>query len=35
MEPIQRHRDKLTGKGKKKTNKTTKANENNKGKCSY
>jgi hypothetical protein len=34
MEPIQRHRDKLTGKGKK-TNKTTKANENNKGNCSY
>jgi NADH:ubiquinone oxidoreductase subunit D len=35
MEPIQRHTDKMTGKLKKKTNKTTKANENNKGNYSY
>jgi hypothetical protein len=32
MEAIQRHTDKMTGKGKKKT---TEANEKNKGNCSY
>jgi len=34
MEAIQRHTDKMTGKGKKK-NKTAEANEKNKGNCSY
>jgi hypothetical protein len=35
MEAIQRHTDKMTGKEKKKQNKTAEANEKNKGNCGY